>query len=118
MIATLVQFRLGRAITIDEAREAFSATAPKYQAVPGLLRKHYLLSKDGETAGGLYLWQSQADADRFYSDEWRGFIRERYQSEPMVVCFENPVVVDNEAGTIRADLPPRILRCIAEGPQT
>ena len=37
----------------------FEASAPSYQNVDGLRRKHYLLSDDGRTAGGVYLWDSR-----------------------------------------------------------
>ena len=33
----------------------FEASAPSYQTVDGLLRKHYLLAEDGRSAGGVYL---------------------------------------------------------------
>ena len=103
MITALVQFKLPKPITCEKAREVFSGTAPKYREVCGLIRKYYVLSKDGTTAGGVYLWESQEDAERLYTDEWRKFIQEKYGTEPSVVFFESPVVVDNAAGTIITD---------------
>ena len=66
MITALVQFKLPQPITREKAREVFSGTAPKYREIEGLIRKYYLLSKDGGTAGGVYLWKSQEDAERLY----------------------------------------------------
>jgi Putative mono-oxygenase ydhR len=103
MIAALVQFKLPQPLSRDKAREVFGATAPKYREMRGLIRKHYLLSKDGGTAGGIYLWESQKDADRLYTDEWRTFIRDKYGAEPPVTYFESPVVVDNAAAEIITD---------------
>lgn len=103
MITALVQFKLPQAITREKAREAFSGTAPKYREVRGLIRKCYVLSQDGTTAGGVYLWESQEDAERLYTDAWRKFIQEKYGAEPTVVFFESPVVVDNVAGAITTD---------------
>lgn len=103
MITALVQFKLPQPISREQAREVFSGTAPRYREVRGLIRKYYILSKDGTTAGGVYLWQSQEDAERLYTDEWRNFIRQKYGAEPSVVFFESPVVVDNAAGTISTD---------------
>ncbi|HEX8988276.1 MAG TPA: YdhR family protein [Rhodocyclaceae bacterium] len=100
MITALVQFRLPQPITLEAARAAFSASAPKYRDVPGLIRKYYVLSPDGGTAGGVYLWRSREDAERLYTDEWRKFILDKYGAEPSVAYFETPVVVDNAAGTI------------------
>ncbi len=95
MITTLTTFRLPKAITRDEARSIFMSTAPKYQDVPGLYRKYYIVSDDGRTAGGIYLWRSRADAEAMYTDSWRAFVRGKYESEPSVTYFESPVVVDN-----------------------
>jgi hypothetical protein len=103
MITALVQFRLPQPITREQAREVFSSTAPKYREVQGLIRKYYVLSQDGGTAGGVYLWKSQADAERLYTDEWKKFIRDKYGAEPTVTFFESPVIVDNAIGEILTD---------------
>lgn len=103
MITVLVQFKLPQPLTRKKAREVFSGTAPKYREIQGLIRKYYVLSKDGETAGGVYLWESQEDAERLYTVEWRQFVRDKYGAEPTVTYFESPVVVDNAAGEIVTD---------------
>ncbi len=103
MITVLVQFKLPNPITRDQAQEVFSGTAPKYRDIHGLIRKYYLLSEDGGTAGGVYLWKSRGDADRLYDENWRKFIVAKYGSEPSVTYFESPVVVDNLVGEIIKD---------------
>jgi hypothetical protein len=103
MITALVQFKLPQPITLDKAREIFSSTAPKYREVHGLIRKYYLLSEDGETAGGVYLWRSRDDAEQLYTDDWRRFIAEKYGAEPSVQYFASPVIVDNLSGEILKD---------------
>jgi hypothetical protein len=103
MITALVQFKLPQAITLEKARDAFSGTAPRYRDVPGLIRKYYVLTEDGGTAGGVYLWKSREDAERLYTDEWKAFIRDKYGAEPTVTYFASPVVVDNAAGAISVD---------------
>jgi hypothetical protein len=42
MITVIVKFKLSEAITIQQAREIFLSTAPKYRGMPGLIRKYYL----------------------------------------------------------------------------
>ena len=95
MITAIVQFKLSQPISRDKAREIFLATAPKYQDTQGLIRKYYLLSQDGGTAGGVYLWKSREDAERLYTDAWKMFVLEKYGSPPTVTYYECPVVVDN-----------------------
>ncbi len=100
MITSIVQFKLQQPISREKACEIFSDTAPKYRDVQGLIRKYYILSQDGGTAGGVYLWNSQEDAERLYTDEWKKFIFDKYGALPSVTYFESPVVVDNAIGEI------------------
>jgi hypothetical protein len=103
MITVMVTFQLPRAMTLDEARIIFLGTAPKYQVVAGLIRKYYVLSQDGKTAGGIYLWKSQAEAEALYTESWKSFVREKYGCDPAVVYMDSPVVVDNLSHEIIAD---------------
>ena len=103
MITSIVQFKLPQPISCEKARELFSATAPNYREIDGLIRKYYTLSLDGGTAGGVYLWNSQEDAERLYTAEWKQFIFDKYGAKPSVTYFESPVVVDNAIGDIITD---------------
>jgi hypothetical protein len=100
MITAIVQFKLPNPVSRDKAQQLFLGTAPKYREAAGLVRKYYLLSDDGATAGGAYLWKSREDADRMYTAEWRQHIARTYGVEPQVQYFETPVVVDNVVGDI------------------
>jgi hypothetical protein len=103
MITVFTSFALPKPITREEARSIFMSTAPKYRGVRGLLRKIYVLSEDGATAGGVYLWNSRTEAEAMYTESWRSFVREKYGTEPTVTYFESPVVVDNVTQQILAD---------------
>jgi hypothetical protein len=95
MITALVQFKIPEPMSQDKAAEVFAGTAPRYQEARGLIRKYYLLSEDGGTVGGVYLWKSREDAERLYTNEWKNFIKEKYGGEPSIAYFHSPVVVDN-----------------------
>ena len=103
MITALVQFKLPQPMTTDKAQSVFAETAPKYREVKGLVRKYYLLSEDGETAGGVYLWKSRVAAEQLYSDDWKAFIEQKYGTRPTVTYFASPVIVDNLVGQIIMD---------------
>jgi hypothetical protein len=103
MVTAFVQFEIAAPITRDQAKEVFMSTAPRYQEAPGLIRKYYLLSEDGRTVGGVYLWRSREDAERLYTNEWKNFVKEKYGGEPSIVYFHSPVVVDNLAREIVTD---------------
>jgi len=103
MITALVQFKLPEPMSPDKAQAVFAGTAPKYREVKGLVRKYYLLSEDGATAGGVYLWESRADAEQLYSDDWKAFIAQKYGTKPSITYFASPVIVDNLVGQIITD---------------
>jgi hypothetical protein len=103
MITALIQFKLPKPVTKEQAQEIFLGSAPKCQDIPGLIRKYYIISRDGKTAGGIYLWRSREDAERIYSDNWQAFILEKYEALPTVTYFETPVIVDNSTGQTIAD---------------
>jgi hypothetical protein len=101
MIVTIVTFQLPKPATLAEITKTFQATAPKYQGIPGLLRKNYWMSEDGRRAGGIYVWESRDAADRVYTPEWRTFVESKYGTPPSIEYLHSPVMVDNRDGTIR-----------------
>ena len=103
MITAFTTFTLPKPITREEARRIFLSTAPKYRGVQGLFRKIYVLSEDGATAGGVYLWNSRSEAEAMYTESWRSFVREKYGTDPTVTYFESPVVVDNVTQQVLTD---------------
>lgn len=100
MIVAVVRFSLPKPMRLDEATTVFESSAPGYQTVDGLRRKHYLLSEDRMTAGGVYLWDSREHADRLYDDAWRTKLAARYGAAPTVEFFDSPVTVDADAITV------------------
>jgi hypothetical protein len=103
LITVITTFRLTTPITREEARRTFLSTAPKYQGVAGLFRKYYFLSQDRKTVGGIYLWNSRAEAETMYTESWRIFVRDKYDADPSVTYFDSPVVVDNLSHEILLD---------------
>ena len=100
MIVAIVTFQLPQATTLAEVTKTFQSTAPKYQGVPGLLRKNYFLSEDGKRAGGIYVWKSRADAERMYTADWVKFVESKYGTPPRIEYLHSPVMVDNREGSI------------------
>ena len=81
-------------MTADDVRASFEASAPTYQRLPGLVRKHYLRADDGSVGGGVYLWESREAAAAVYTEEWSARLTERFGSPPVVEYFDNPVTVE------------------------
>jgi predicted RNase H-like nuclease len=106
MITTVVQFQMKTPLSLEEATRRFESSAPKYQQLPGLIRKYYIRSEDGRTAGGIYLWDSREAAEKVYGGEWRARVAQLYGAEPVIAWFDSPVIVDNLiGGRITLDAP-------------
>lgn len=101
MFITIVTFKLSQPWSKEQAKAVFQSTAPKYMNKPGLMRKHYYIAEDGLRAGGIYFWQSKADADACYSDDWRATVTEKYGAAPDLFFASSPVTVDCLAGVVR-----------------
>lgn len=99
-VTAIVRFVLPEDMTREAATAAFEASTPLYRGVQGLIRKYYLLSENGRSGGGVYLFDSRADAERLYDAAWRAGIRERLGAEPSIEYFDSPVIVDNDAGAV------------------
>ena len=103
MIVAITNFQLPKTVTHEEARSIFLTTAPTYQGVKGLLRKSYLVAQDGNSVGGIYFWNSRAEAEAMFTESWRAYVREKYYCDPSVTYFDSPVMVDNISHEILSD---------------
>ena len=100
MTTAIIQYPLPPGAPIDAVKSGFLEVAPFFQGPPGLLRKYFLLSDDGATGGGVYLWTSRQTAHDFSEATIRPMIKERFHVEPSITYFETPVIVDNVSSQI------------------
>jgi len=89
VIVAIVRFPVEGGLTPERAHDAFLASAPSYQGLPGLHRKYYLRDQDGTGGGGVYLWESREAAEQR--------LAERFGAEPHVEFFDCPVIVEPDA---------------------
>jgi hypothetical protein len=97
MITAIVRFKLPQTMKLADAEKIFRGSAPKYEGLPGLVRKYYIFDETSHTGGGVYLWQSREAAEKVYDAEWKRTVTERYGAAPEIALFESPVIVDNAA---------------------
>ncbi|HYD68379.1 hypothetical protein [Azospirillum sp.] len=93
MIVTVVTFPLPAGMTEADARDLYAAGADRYRTVKGLVSKHYLFQPG--TGGGVYLWETRADADALFTADWRRALADKYGAEPQVQYFVSPLSVIN-----------------------
>lgn len=104
MITALVQFKVKDGTTREEVFTNMKNVAPKFEGMPGLLRKNFLFDEERGVGGGAYTWETREAAEKVYAEggPWREAIRNLYGVDPEITIFETPVVVDNEKGEIRS----------------
>src|SRR5579885_640603 len=100
MITSITRFQLPHGVPIEAVKNGFREVAPKFKNPPGLLRKYFLISQDGKTGGGVYLWNSMEEARTFSEGVLRQMIKSKFQVEPSIEYFDAPVIVDNVTSEI------------------
>ena len=79
-------------VTEDFIRGEMTKSAPRYQQIPGLVRKYFTLG-DG-TFGGVYYWSSKAAADAWFNDAWYARIAATYHTKASVTYYTVPLAID------------------------
>jgi hypothetical protein len=95
MITVITRFTVPTTMNASQMRAAFAQIAPAFRNVPGLIRKQFLLSADGHTAGGVYTWNDEEAARSFMQQRVAPMIREKYKVEPTMEFYHSPVLVEN-----------------------
>lgn len=104
MMTAIVRDKLPPHIDLATSAAHFRTIAPDVRAIPGLIRKQFMYAEDG-WAGGVYLWDTRAATEAFYSGPWLEGTRERYGTDSHVKFFETACVMDNPIGAV---LPPDV----------
>jgi len=110
MITAIVLYDLPPSIGLEECRAHFTRIAPDFMPLRGFVRKQFICSNDGRVAGGVYMWESRADAERFYNGPWLKGIVERYGNAPTIQYFETVALADKASGYAGALDPPQVAR--------
>ena len=98
----VVQFPIDKR-TEEKAIASGISTAPTYRglAKEGLVRKDYL---NGDTGtGGVYLWESRAAAEAWFTPERAQMLAEKFGAAPTLTWFDTHVTVDNLKEEVRVN---------------
>jgi hypothetical protein len=98
----VVQFDLPKR-TEEQAIKGGASTAPTYRglAAKGLIRKDYLNGDKG--TGGVYLWDSRASAEAWFTEERVAELTKRFGVKPLLTWYDTHVTVDNLKGETRVN---------------
>lgn len=100
MLIAIVQIA-GLERSPEEAVASARVSVPTFAGLPGLKTKFFLNGEAG--GGGVYLWETRAAAEAWYTDEWAQKIEARFGGRPTVTFYDNYVVLDNDAGELRVN---------------
>lgn len=103
MITEYVLFSLPEGISRDEVVAAMREVAPRWRSEADLIRKTFVYDAAAHQTGAFYLWKNLASAQAAHGEAWRQSVRAKYGSEPRIVYFETPLVVDNALGRVIDD---------------
>jgi hypothetical protein len=101
MITEIVLFKLPAGMTRELYAARARESAPAWGANPDLVRKNYLFDAERGYGGGAYTWRSIADAQKWHGEAFRQRIKDAFGSEPTFTYYDTPILVDNEAHSIR-----------------
>ena len=102
MIIALVQIPMENApANADALTERYTESTKIFREVKGLRRKYYLIGKLG--GGGVYEFDTRENAEAWFNDGWADWMESRFGVRPTLTIFDNPVVLDNEAGEVRVN---------------
>ena len=98
----VVQFDLPKR-SEDDAIKGGTSSAPIYRDLgnKGLIRKDYLNGDAG--TGGVYLWESRAAAEAWFTDERIAELTKRFGARPRLTWYDTHVTVDNLNGETRVN---------------
>jgi heme-degrading monooxygenase HmoA len=91
-VATLVTVATPAQVSPERLVAEFTAAAPVYQKVPGLLRIYFIITDDGKF-GGVYLWDTQTNAQNWFNPVWHERVRKTYGSEATIEWFDTPIAI-------------------------
>ena len=99
MITAIVLYNLPSSIGLEECRAHYTKISKDFiEEAPGLIRKQFICTREGDVGGGVYTWESRDAAERFYSGSWLEGIRERYDNEPTITYYEALALADKTTG--------------------
>ena len=97
MIGVFVSFSYGDDFDRSRLDRVAREAHPMFRGMPGLRLKCFMVDEAGRKATNVYLWESRAEADRFFTDELRDRVTELYGVRPEITFVDVLEVVDNSA---------------------
>ena len=79
-------------------------TIPQYENLAGLNYKMFSLAQSDGHFGDIYLWESQASADQWFSAAWHERVRKTYGTEAALEWFDTPSLLPSKLADNRIEM--------------
>ncbi|MBC7942670.1 MAG: hypothetical protein H7Z19_23440, partial [Chitinophagaceae bacterium] len=103
-VSTLVTIATPTGTAKARLVQEFQAAIPTCRAVPGLLRKHFIITDDGRF-GGIYLWKDRAAADQWFNAAWKERVRTTYGTDATLEWFDTAILTPSKTATNQPTVP-------------
>jgi hypothetical protein len=97
LIGVFVTFDLGPAYDAGRLSQLAQSALPKFRGMPGLVSKTFTFDDDARQAINFYLWESEAAARRFFSEETMAGVTSVYGVRPTLRFVAIAGRVENSA---------------------
>ncbi len=91
-VAVVVSIATPPGVTDAYLKGEFDKAAPRYQQIPGLIRKYFTI--EPKRFGGIYYWSSKAAAQAWFSDAWVARAKATYGADPVVTYYDVPLAIE------------------------
>ena len=91
-VSTIVTIPTPAGVDHERLLREFNAALPTYRKVDGLLRKAFIVTRDGRF-GGIYVWRDQAAADRWFDANWHERVKKTYGVAAELEWFDTPILL-------------------------
>jgi hypothetical protein len=95
MIAVLVRFRYESGFNESRVRQIAEAARAKFEGMPELRSKTFTIDPVNQEALNFYVWESEAAAKAFFSQQLVNQVTELYGVQPTVQFVEVVALVEN-----------------------
>lgn len=97
MIGAFVRFTFEQEVDQQKLRAIAEQSRAKFEGMPGLRSKAFTIDVAKREAVNFYVWQSEAAAREFYSEEMLDLVTSAYGVRPTIEFVEIAALVDNGA---------------------
>jgi heme-degrading monooxygenase HmoA len=95
MIGVFVTFRYGDNFDERAVRKIAETAREKFEGMPGLRSKAFTLNSGKREAANFYIWDSEAAAKEFFTDETFGRVAGLYGVRPNIEFVQIATLVEN-----------------------